>query len=199
MDNIIGIKEASELLGVSVATLRNWDKNNKLKSIKTKGNHRRYKKNDIIAILNKNDNFNDNLSKNKIVVYTYICGDILHKGHLEFLKNAASLGNFLIVGVLTNEAIMEKKKVPIIDFNERIELVKYLKMVDMAVPQYQYSPYVNIKNFKPDILVESTSHSKEIIKKSKESMRKIGGKVIIHPYYPNQSSSQIKFKIEKGS
>ncbi len=44
-----------------------------------------------------------------IVVYAYICGDVLHKGHIEHLKNAKALGDKLIVGVLTDTAIIEKK------------------------------------------------------------------------------------------
>ena len=44
-----------------------------------------------------------------ILVYAYVCGDILHEGHLLQLENAKAMGDKLIVGVLTDEAIMEKK------------------------------------------------------------------------------------------
>ena len=43
-----------------------------------------------------------------IVVYAYVCGDILHEVHLLQLENAKALGDKLIVGVLTDKAVMEK-------------------------------------------------------------------------------------------
>jgi cytidyltransferase-like protein len=130
-------------------------------------------------------------------VYAYVCGDILHRGHLLALKNAASLGDFLIVGVLTDEAIMEKKDKPVISFDERLELVNELRVVDIAVPQHEYAPHTNIMNIRPDILMESTSHSKELIEKSRKCMDKIEGKVVVFSYYPYQSSTEIKNKIKE--
>ena len=50
------------------------------------------------------------------IVYAYVCGDILHEGHLLFLENAKALGDKLIVGVLTDEAVMEKKARPALSF-----------------------------------------------------------------------------------
>lgn len=199
--NLIKIEEAADMLGVTKDTLRNWDFSGKLKSIRTKGNHRRYDRNMISNILKENqmsdNNIKGGITEGKTVVYTYVCGDILHIGHLLYLKNSKMLGDFLIVGVLTDEAVMEKKDCPIVPFNERIELVKSLKVVDMAVPQYEYAPYKNIINLKPNILVESTSHDDNLIKNSKNCMEKIGGKVVVFSYYPSQSSTEIKNKIKK--
>jgi len=92
---------------------------------------------------------------------------------------------------------MEKKEKPIISFDERIELVQSLKMVDLAVPQYQYAPHINVKNLKPDILIESTSHSEELIEESRNCMKSIGGKIVVLAYYPYQSSSKIKNEIKR--
>ena len=198
-DKLIGIDKVSEMLGVSKDTLRNWDSNGKLKSIRTRGGHRRYNLTDILNIVKINNVDNIDTTRDSKVVYTYVCGDILHKGHLLYLKNAAALGDFLIVGVLTDEAVIEKKDKPIIPFEERLELVEALKMVDMVIPQHTYSPYDNIKNLKPDILMESTSHSDDLIEDSRKCMKDIGGKVVVSSYYPYQSSTSIKNKIiEKG-
>jgi len=82
------------------------------------------------------------------IVYTYVVADILHLGHLLYLENAKGLVGLegkLIVGVLTDEAAMEKKQRPILPFNERMELVKSLKCVDCAVAQPEYSPINNNK------------------------------------------------------
>lgn len=198
-DNLISIAAASKKLGVSKDTLRNWDKNGKLKSIRTMGNHRRYKKEDIDNMFNfKNNDDIIKLPRDKVIVYTYVCGDLLHRGHLLYLKNAKLLGDFLIVGVLTDEAVAEKKDRPVICFEERIELVECLKMVDIAVPQSQYSPSLNLNRLKPDILMESSSHDDKLIEEGKANMKKIGGKVVVASYYPYQSSTEIKNKIKKG-
>jgi len=131
----------------------------------------------------------------KKVVYTYACGDILHWGHIQYFKKAKTRGGYLIVGVLTKEAIMEKKPAPILSYKERAKVIKSLECVDSVVPQTTYSPLPNVKRIRPDILVESSSHSKEAIKEGKKVMNSIGGKVSVIPYYTYQSSSSIKQRI----
>ena len=125
-----------------------------------------------------------------------MCGDILHKGHLLHLTNASFLGDILIVGVLTDDAIKEKKPPPIFSFEERLELVQALKVVDMAIPQHTYAPHENVLYLKPNILMESTSHSEDLINESKKCIESIGGKIVIFSYYPYQSSTNIKNKIK---
>ena len=129
-----------------------------------------------------------------IIVYAYVCGDILHKGHIEHLKNCKALGDKLIVGVLTDAAIMEKKPRPALSFDERFDLVRSLRWVDMAVAQNTYSPLENVMALKPDILVEATDHREQ---PANEFMESIGGRVFSMPYYPNHSSTKVKEKIRK--
>ena len=133
----------------------------------------------------------------RIIVYAYVCGDIIHRGHLLALKNAKILGEILIVGVLTDEAIMECKSKPTISFYERLEIVSALKYVDIVVPQKEYSPHDNVAMIKPDILMESQSHSKELLDQSGDLMKKIGGRMIVMPYFFEQSSTRIKDKIKR--
>jgi len=128
------------------------------------------------------------------VVYAYVCGDILHIGHLRHLKRAAAQGTKLIVGVLTDEAIMEKKSKAIIPFDERLETIQALKFVDLVIPQHIYSPLENIKKYKPDILMESTDHD---VQPANEYVKSYGGEVVQSLYYYLQSSSSIKNKIKK--
>ena len=129
-----------------------------------------------------------------IIVYAYVCGDILHKGHIEHLKNCKALGDKLVVGVLTDNAVMEKKPRPAMGFDERFDVIRSLRWVDVVVPQYMYSPLDNVRALKPDILVEATDHKEQPANKF---MQKIGGRVIIMPYYPNHSSTEIKAWIKK--
>ena len=130
------------------------------------------------------------------IVYAYICGDILHEGHLSFLENAKSLGDKLIVGILTDKAVMEKKKRPIIGFKERIRLISSLKCVDCAVPQNEYAPLENLKTIRPDILIESSSHIGN--KYLKQIHKVFKGTIIMMPYYPEVSSTSIKNKIREN-
>lgn len=128
-----------------------------------------------------------------IIVYAYVCGDILHEGHLLQLENGKALGDKLIVGVLTDKAVMEKKREPTMNFRERLRLIQSLKCVDCAVPQEDYSPLNNIKTLKPDILMESASHlGNEYLEDLKKEFK---GRIVMTPYYPCQSSTAIKNKI----
>jgi len=129
-----------------------------------------------------------------IITYAYICGDILHKGHIEHLKNCKALGDKLIVGVLTDAAIMEKKPKSTMSFDERFDLVRSLRWVDVVVAQNTYSPLENVMALRPDILIEATDHKEQ---PANEFMESIGGRVLAMPYYPNHSSTKIKSEIKQ--
>jgi len=132
------------------------------------------------------------------LVYSYYVLDIVHKGHLKMMENAKAIAGKdgkLIVGILTDEAVMEKKSKPIISFDERFDLANAIKYVDLVVAQETYSPLPNVKKIKPDVLMESSSHTDEAIEDARKVMESIGGKVIVIPYYPSQSSTSIKNKI----
>ena len=126
-----------------------------------------------------------------IIVYTYVVADILHRGHLQYLKNAKALGDKLVVGVLTDKAVMEKKPKPVISFVERFDIVDSLDCVDLVIAQATYSPKHNINIIKPDILIESDSHDKPL--------NNPFGRTLILPYFPTQSSTKIKEKIHDKS
>ena len=129
------------------------------------------------------------------IVYSYYVLDIVHKGHLHMMKNSKAMAGEdgkLIVGILTDEAVMEKKPRPILSFEERMDLASSIKYVDGVVAQSSYSPLENIKHIRPDILMESSSHDEADINKCRDYMESIGGRVIVIPYYPAQSSTNIK-------
>lgn len=134
------------------------------------------------------------------IVYSYYVLDIIHKGHLLMMnksKEKAGENGKLIVGILTDEAVMEKKEKPILKFDERFEIASSIRFVDEVIKQDTYSPLENLKKIKPDILMESSSHSKEDIQRMEKYMKSINGKVITVPYYDGQSSSSIKNLIRK--
>jgi len=135
------------------------------------------------------------------VVYSYYVLDIVHKGHLLQMQNAKAIAGpdgKSIVGILTKEAVLEKKpKKPILSFDERMELARVIKYVDVVMPQKTYSPLPNLEMIQPDVCMESSSHAGGDIEKVREYMKSIGGKVVVTPYYPYQSSTNIKKKIRR--
>jgi phosphoenolpyruvate phosphomutase len=135
-----------------------------------------------------------------IIVYSYYVLDIVHTGHLLQMKNSKAIAGEdgkLIVGILTDEAVMEKKKRPILSFPERMELAAAIKYVDAVVPQETYSPLPNVLKIRPNILMESASHSDAAIEEARKTMQSIGGRLIVTPYYPGQSSTKIKETIKE--
>jgi len=115
------------------------------------------------------------------------------------LQNAKALAGpdgKLIVGILTDKAVTEKKPKPITNFDDRINLARSIKYVDIVVAQETYSPLPNVLQIRPDILCESTSHSKEAIRQARKVMNILKGKVVVVPYYPDESSTSIKNKIK---
>ena len=136
------------------------------------------------------------------IVYSYYVLDIIHKGHLLMMKNSKAMAGKdgkLIVGILTEAAVLEKKsQPPIISLDERIDIAESIKYVDIAVPQETYSPIPNVKRIKPDILMESASHSEEEMAEARKVVESYGGRLVVMPYYPMQSSTNIKKRIKEN-
>lgn len=140
------------------------------------------------------------LNREHRIVYSYYVLDLVHRGHLLQMQNAkatAGKDGISVVGILTDQAVMEKKKRPILRLDERMLLAQAIKYNDFVVAQETYSPLPNVKNICPDVLMESSSHAKNDIEEAKRVMSKFGGKVVVTPYYPMLSSSEIKKKIRE--
>ncbi|MBF7979623.1 MULTISPECIES: adenylyltransferase/cytidyltransferase family protein [Rahnella] len=88
-----------------------------------------------------------------IIGYTTGVFDLFHIGHLNILKNAKGLCDKLIVGVSTDELVLYKNKKPIIPFEERIEIVRTCKYVDVAVPQFNMDKIEAYNRYKFDIML----------------------------------------------
>jgi len=124
------------------------------------------------------------------VVYAYAVCDLFHYGHLIFLQRAKALGDWLIVGVLTDEAVSGYKRRPIIPFGERIEIVKQVKCVDKVVAQCSVDPTENLKQLRTvDILVHGDDWPEDF--PGSVYMESISKKAVRIPYYPQQSTTRI--------
>ena len=86
--------------------------------------------------------------KNKII-YVPFAADILHSGHLNILSEAKKYGD-IIVGLLSDKAIIEYKNLPLISYDERFKVISSLKNVKKIVKQDKWD-YTDILNqIKPD-------------------------------------------------
>jgi glycerol-3-phosphate cytidylyltransferase len=131
--------------------------------------------------------------------YAYVVADLIHVGHLNHLEACKQLCDRLIVGVLTDKAVLEKKPQPIIAFGDRLRMVQALKCVDVAVAQSTYSPLPNALAIRADVLFESTSHAPEVIEETRQALATSGGEVIVLPYYTPCSTTNIRARIRDAS
>lgn len=136
-----------------------------------------------------------------MVVYSYYVLDIVHKGHLHYMQTAKAIAGkdgLSIVGILTDEAVMEKKPRPAMSFQERLDLAAAIRFNDVVVLQATYSPLENLRLLCPDVALESSSHNGPDISNIKAFMHSIHGRVFVMPYYSAQSSSKIKEKVRNN-
>ena len=123
-----------------------------------------------------------------IIGYTFHAGDLFHVGQLHQLQKSRKHCNYLIVGLLTDQAIASYKRMPVIPYLWRAELYEALRCVDKVVPQDSRDPTDNLKNLNPDILFHGDDWG-EI--PGREWMEANGKKVIETPYFHGISTSSI--------
>ena len=88
-----------------------------------------------------------------IIGYTAGVYDLFHIGHLNLLKNAKGLCDKLIVGVTVDDLVEYKGKRSLIPFEDRIEIVRSIRYVDAAVPQYDMDKLTMCKKLGASILL----------------------------------------------
>lgn len=98
------------------------------------------------------------------IVFTNGCFDILHVGHVKYLKQARRLGDVLIVGLNSDRSVAGiKPGRPVNSEKNRAEVLAALAAVDYVVVFSEKTPYNLIKALKPDILVKGGDWKKEDI------------------------------------
>jgi len=115
----------------------------------------------------------------KKVVFTNGCFDLLHRGHIECLRKARSLGDVLMVGLNSDSSVRKIKgeKRPILSQNDRAEILASLEMVDYVLIFNEETPYKVIARLVPDILVKGADYRKDEIV-GKDIVESSGGRVI---------------------
>jgi phosphoenolpyruvate phosphomutase len=134
----------------------------------------------------------------KPVVYVGMCADIMHEGHINILLEASKLGE-LIVGLLTDSAIMSYKNRLFMNYSSRYKIVSMIKGVSKVIPQQTLDYTENLLSIKPDFVVHGddwqTGIQQDIRKKVEELLITWGGRLIDLPYTSGVSSTMIKDEI----
>jgi D-glycero-beta-D-manno-heptose 1-phosphate adenylyltransferase len=134
----------------------------------------------------------------KTVAFTNGCFDILHRGHIFSLSQAASEADFLIVGLNADSSTKRLKgnDRPVNDEQSRALLLSALAMVDAVVIFEEDTPLELIKALLPDVLVKGGDYTVEQIAGAKEVIAN-GGRVVINPIVEGFSTTGIIAKIAK--
>jgi len=127
-----------------------------------------------------------------IIGYTAGVFDLFHIGHLNLLKNAKGMCDYLIVGVTTDDLVVYKGKHAIIPFEDRLEIVRNIKYVDAVVPQNDMDKVTMCKKLKAKFLFVGDDWYGSIKwKKYDKDLNDYGVEVIYFPYTKGVSSSLI--------
>ena len=134
-----------------------------------------------------------------IKVITYGTFDMFHYGHYNLLKRARELGDYLMVGVSSDEMCISKGKIPILNEKKRIEIISNLKFVDKVIVESNMQQKVSdaIEN-RINIFVLGDDY-KNVFNKMKEydELIKNGVKVVFLERTPDVSTSDLKEKLRK--
>ena len=137
-------------------------------------------------------------SNGKKVVFTNGVFDILHRGHIEYLIAAKSMGDELIVGVNSDASVKKIKgpRRPVVVESDRAFLVSQLGPVDAVCIFGEKTPYELISALIPDILVKGADWKVDDVV-GKDVVERSGGKVLTIPFIPQRSTTAIIEKIKE--
>jgi D-beta-D-heptose 7-phosphate kinase/D-beta-D-heptose 1-phosphate adenosyltransferase len=125
------------------------------------------------------------------IVFTNGCFDILHPGHLKYLKEASFLGDVLVIGLNSDKSIslLKGKNRPINDFDFRATMLSYLDFVDYIIEFDDIDPINLIKSVNPHFLVKGSDYINKEISGS-EHVVSNGGEVILINFLEGYSSTR---------
>ena len=137
-------------------------------------------------------------AKKEKVVFTNGCFDLLHLGHVDYLEKARALGDYLVIGLNTDDSVSRFKgpERPLQDQNSRARVLAAMKFVDLVVFFNEDTPLNLISELAPDILVKGSDYLAENIVGA-DVVKKAGGKVETIDFVPGYSTTRIVEKIKR--
>ncbi len=133
--------------------------------------------------------------------YTSGVYDMFHIGHLNILRRAKERCEFLMVGVSTDELVREyKHKTPLIPFEQRIEIVRAIRYVDMAVPQTSMDKMAMWEQHPFDVMFHGDEwKDSELYNGYVEQFEKVGVQVVFLPHTDGISSTMLRQALQKDT
>jgi len=133
-----------------------------------------------------------------LVGYTTGVYDLFHVGHVNMLRNAKSMCDRLIVGVTVDELVAYKNKSSVIPFEERIEIVRACRYVDLAVPQDTMNKLDAYNRYKfHKMFVGDDWYKSEKWDDYEKEFKNVGVDIIYFPYTKSTSSTLINSTLQK--
>ena len=133
-------------------------------------------------------------------VYTCFCTDVIHEGHLNIIEKAKEHGR-VVVGALTDEALIKYNRFPTLSLEERIKLYKELDGVDEVVIQNDFMYNDVIASIKPDYVIHGDNWKngpESAIREHVEALLKeYGGELIDVPYTYNEKVKKIDMQLRE--
>lgn len=142
-------------------------------------------------------------SQGKRIVFTNGCFDVLHSGHVSYLKAAKANGDILIVGLNKDESVTRLKGEgrPINRLEHRMAVLAELNCVDHVIPFGEPdndTPINLIKKIKPDVFVKGADYENKFLPELKV-LKAIGAEIALIPLVKGQSTTQIIARIQSAN
>jgi D-beta-D-heptose 7-phosphate kinase/D-beta-D-heptose 1-phosphate adenosyltransferase len=131
-------------------------------------------------------------SEGKRIVFTNGCFDIIHTGHVNYLRHSRSQGDVLIVGVNSDASVSRLKgpERPVNPVGDRMEVLAAMEMVDAVISFSEDTPAKIIERVTPDVLVKGEDWADKGVV-GREWVEKHGGQVVLAPMVAGRSTTSI--------
>lgn len=127
-------------------------------------------------------------------VYACFCTDVIHEGHLNIIREAQKYGK-LIVGVLSDQAMIKYMRFPVVDVKERIKMVEQIEGVSKVIVQKDVMYDNIVKELKPSYIIHGDNWKNGILSEIRENvinlLKGYGGQLIEVPYTYNENIVRI--------
>ena len=133
-------------------------------------------------------------------IYTCFCTDVIHEGHLNIINLAKQYGE-VIVGVLSDEAMVRYNRFPAVSFEDRVKMVEQIEGISKVVIQDKVFYDDIIRTLRPDYVIHGDNWKegpmRAIRENVKEELAKYGGELIDAPYTYNETVRRIDLKMRE--
>ena len=131
--------------------------------------------------------------KKSRVGYADIVGDLLHWGHIEFLKRCKSMCDYLVVGIEPDETMRANKREPVFPYGKRVEMIKELRCVDEVRRNLSWDATGSMKQLVSDgYNLKFWFHGDDNeYPRAREYIESVGGEAIITRYIKGINTTQI--------